>query len=109
MSRTEAKSAGSSRLNAALRSFAGWNGETGMVDYHGRFAWYELMTTDVTAATAFYANVIGWGAQDASTPDLAYTLLTAGTASVAGLMELPGRQENGRDAPVDGICRRQRR
>jgi uncharacterized protein len=73
----------------ALRLFAGWNGETGMVDYHGRFAWYELMTTDVTAAKAFYASVIGWDAQDASTPQLAYTLVNAGKASVAGLMELP--------------------
>ena len=63
--------------------------ETGMADYHGRFAWYELMTTDVTGAKAFYAAVVGWGAQDASTPDLAYTLLSAGKAPVGGLMELP--------------------
>jgi predicted enzyme related to lactoylglutathione lyase len=60
-----------------------------MVEYQGRFAWYELMTTNVTAAAAFYANVVGWGAQDASTPDLAYTLFTAGSATVGGLMELP--------------------
>ena len=38
-----------------------------MVDHHGRFAWYELITTDVAAAKAFYAEVVGWGAQDAST------------------------------------------
>jgi len=60
-----------------------------MVDYHGRFAWYELMTTDMAAAKAFYAKVVGWGAQDASTSDLAYTLFTAGSASVGGLMALP--------------------
>jgi predicted enzyme related to lactoylglutathione lyase len=60
-----------------------------MVDHNGRFAWYELMTTDVAAAKAFYAQVLGWGVQDASTPDLAYTLFTAGTASVGGLMDLP--------------------
>ena len=60
-----------------------------MVDHHGRFAWYELMTTDVVAARAFYEQVVGWGTQDASTPDLAYTLLTAGQAPVCGLMELP--------------------
>ena len=47
-----------------------------MADHHGRFAWYELITTDVAAARAFYAKVVGWGAQDASTPDLAYTLFT---------------------------------
>jgi uncharacterized protein len=60
-----------------------------MADHHGRFIWYELMTTDVAAAKAFYAGLLGWGAQDASTPELAYTLFTAGTASVGGLMELP--------------------
>jgi predicted enzyme related to lactoylglutathione lyase len=60
-----------------------------MVDYHGRFAWYELITTDVADAKAFYAKVVGWGAQDASTPGLPYTLFTAGKASVGGLMDLP--------------------
>jgi predicted enzyme related to lactoylglutathione lyase len=61
-------------------------GEADMVDSHGRFIWYELMTTDVEAAKAFYAEVVGWGTQDAS---LAYTLFTAGGASVSGLMGLP--------------------
>jgi predicted enzyme related to lactoylglutathione lyase len=60
-----------------------------MVDYHGRFVWYELITTDVAAARSFYSNVVGWIAQDASTPDLAYTLFTAGKTSVSGLMDLP--------------------
>lgn len=60
-----------------------------MVDHPGRFAWYELMTTDVAAARAFYADVVGWGAQDASTPELAYVEFTAGTSAVAGLLDLP--------------------
>ena len=60
-----------------------------MVDYPGRFAWYELITTDIAGAKAFYTEVVGWGAQDASTPDLAYTLFTSGDASVSGLMDLP--------------------
>ena len=60
-----------------------------MADHHGRFAWYELITTDVAAAQAFYTKVVGWGAQDASTPGLPYTVFTAGTASVGGLMDLP--------------------
>jgi uncharacterized protein len=33
--------------------------------------------------------VMGWVAQDASTPDLAYALFTSDTAAVGGLMELP--------------------
>jgi predicted enzyme related to lactoylglutathione lyase len=60
-----------------------------LVEYHGRFVWYELMTTDAAAAAAFYANVLAWSARDASTPDLAYTLFTAGTVPVSGLMDLP--------------------
>jgi predicted enzyme related to lactoylglutathione lyase len=60
-----------------------------MVDHHGRFVWHELLTTDTAAARNFYADVIGWGAQDASTPDFAYALFTDGTSPVAGLMDLP--------------------
>jgi uncharacterized protein len=60
-----------------------------MVDYPGRFAWYEMITTDLPAARAFYTKVVGWGVQDVSTPDLAYSLFTAGKASVGGLMDLP--------------------
>src|SRR5450631_2593306 len=56
---------------------------------HGRFVWYELLTTDTAAARAFYAEVVGWGAQDASTPDLAYCLFTLGNVPLGGLMELP--------------------
>ena len=55
----------------------------------GRFAWYELMTTDVAAAQAFYAEVLDWRAQDASTSELPYTLFSAGTARLGGLMPLP--------------------
>ena len=60
-----------------------------MVTSHGRFVWYELLTTDMEAAKAFYAEVVGWGTQDASMPDLPYTLFTAGEAPVSGLMDLP--------------------
>jgi len=49
---------------------------------HGRFLWYELMTTDVAAAKAFYADVFGWGTQDASMPDSAYVLFTVGEAAM---------------------------
>ena len=60
-----------------------------MVNQLGHFAWYELLTTDVAAAGAFYGKVIGWGGKDTSTPELAYTLLTAGDVPVGGLMEIP--------------------
>ncbi len=56
-----------------------------MANSHGRFLWYELVTTDMEAAKAFYGEVVGWGTQDASMPGIAYTLFT----SVSGLMGLP--------------------
>jgi len=46
-----------------------------MSNSHGRFVWYELMTTDVEAAKAFYVRVAGWDTRDASMPGLRYTLL----------------------------------
>ena len=53
------------------------------------FIWYELMTTDVAAAAAFYGDVVGWGTQEASTSKLRYRLFTVSEAPAAGLMELP--------------------
>ncbi len=60
-----------------------------MVEYPGRFVWYELITTDMATAKVFYADVLGWSAQDASTPDLAYTLFISEGTPVGGLMNLP--------------------
>jgi predicted enzyme related to lactoylglutathione lyase len=60
-----------------------------LIDDHGRFAWYELLTTDVTAAKAFYSHVTGWAVEEASTPDITYNLFTTAGVAVSGLMELP--------------------
>jgi predicted enzyme related to lactoylglutathione lyase len=64
-------------------------GRIDVVNPHGHFAWYELMTTDVEAATAFYTKVVGWNSQDASAPGSPYTLLGVGRSPVGGLMRLP--------------------
>jgi predicted enzyme related to lactoylglutathione lyase len=61
----------------------------GMVNSHGRFVWYELMTTDVKLARAFYASVVGWGARGASMPSSTYSLFTIADFPVAGLMNMP--------------------
>jgi len=81
------KAAELARCGGAI--FANANGEFDVVDYPGCFGWYELMTTDMAGAETFYGNVVGWGAQDASTPNLAYTLFTAGKVPLGGLMDLP--------------------
>jgi predicted enzyme related to lactoylglutathione lyase len=55
---------------------------------HGRFAWYDLVTTDTGAAKAFYTKVMGWGALDASLAGRTYTLFTSGKVVVCGLIDL---------------------
>jgi predicted enzyme related to lactoylglutathione lyase len=52
------------------------------------FGWYELITTNMEGAKAFYEAVLGWSTQDGS-PDSAYAIFTAAGASVAGLLSLP--------------------
>lgn len=53
------------------------------------FVWYDLMTNDTKAAEAFYRSVLGWNAADAGAPDRPYTIFSAGSAGVAGLMPIP--------------------
>jgi uncharacterized protein len=60
-----------------------------VVDSHGRFVWYELVTTDVRAAMAFYTKVMGWGAWDASVPGKVSILFSDGKAAVGALTRLP--------------------
>ena len=56
----------------------------------GKFVWYDVMTTDTKAATAFYTQVVGWTAQEFPMgEDRLYTVFSQGGAMVAGLMALP--------------------
>lgn len=70
-----------------------------MVNSQGHFAWYELITTDVVAAKAFYTNVIGWGAHDASVPGATYMLFMAEDVAVGGVMDLPVSARNAGGRP----------
>ena len=55
----------------------------------GRFVWYDLMTTDLDAAKAFYTKVIGWGTMPWERP-MSYTMWThTPEAALGGLMALP--------------------
>jgi len=56
--------------------------------YHGQFVWYELMTTDLPAAEAFYRSVLGWTVQDAGMPGMAYSIAATATGPIGGLMAL---------------------
>ena len=61
----------------------------GDADYRGRFLWYELMTTNPSAAKSFYTKVTGLGTEtwnDLGTP---YEMFKCGDTALAGVMALP--------------------
>ncbi len=55
----------------------------------GTFVWYELMTTDLAAAQAFYSKVIGWDVADAGMPGQTYLIAQAAGVPVGGIMGMP--------------------
>lgn len=56
----------------------------------GRPVWYELMTTDPSAAETFYDNVVGWSSAPFSSSPQPYTVFKrSGEVQVAGLMKTP--------------------
>ncbi len=60
--------------------------------YHGLPCWYELATSDLSAAQAFYGKVLGWTHADSGTPGMDYHIASAGGAMVAGMMKAEGGQ-----------------
>jgi predicted enzyme related to lactoylglutathione lyase len=56
----------------------------------GRPLWYELMTTDMKAAEAFYKTVVGWKTAPFDGAGQPYTMFNrAGDVSVGGVMTKP--------------------
>jgi predicted enzyme related to lactoylglutathione lyase len=60
-----------------------------MSSAQGTFVWYELMTSDMAGAAAFYGKVTGWAAEDSGMEGMQYTLFKLGDQNVAGLMNIP--------------------
>jgi predicted enzyme related to lactoylglutathione lyase len=56
--------------------------------FPGDFIWYDVMTPDPDAGRAFYKAVLGWNMADSGVPGHEYTILSAGSAMVGGLMRL---------------------
>jgi hypothetical protein len=55
----------------------------------GKFAWYELMTSDTKAAGKFYSDLIGWTTQEMPGGDMPYTVFNLGSVGMAGMLALP--------------------
>ncbi len=60
-----------------------------MANRHGDFIWYELLTTDTTAASRFYGAILGWQARPAGGTTEDYSIFGIAGTDVAGFMRLP--------------------
>jgi predicted enzyme related to lactoylglutathione lyase len=58
-------------------------------DEHGSWAWTELLTSDLPAATQFYGDLFGWTASDGPGDPGQYTMMSIGDTMVGGLMPRP--------------------
>jgi predicted enzyme related to lactoylglutathione lyase len=71
-----------------------------MADKHGRFCWYELMTTDAAGAKRFYGAVTGWSFEDLGPADAPYVRLMAGEVGAGGLLPLTPEMQAGGARPA---------
>jgi predicted enzyme related to lactoylglutathione lyase len=56
----------------------------------GRFCWHELVTTDLTTATKFYGELLGWTFRDNPSPGGGtYRMFSLGDTMVGGAMGAP--------------------
>jgi uncharacterized protein len=63
---------------------------------HGDFIWYELMTPDPDASTAFYGDVVGWTVERSANSAIEYHEIRASEGHVGGLLRLTSEmQESG--------------
>jgi uncharacterized protein len=65
----------------------------------GRFVWYDLMTTDVDAAKAFYSDVVGWTTAPWGDGPMPYTMWMAGETPIGGVMALSDAMRAGGAPP----------
>lgn len=56
---------------------------------HGRFVWFDLMTTEPDGAESFYGELIGWQTTNWEGEDFTYTMWANGGATLGGVVELP--------------------
>jgi predicted enzyme related to lactoylglutathione lyase len=64
-----------------------------------KFVWYELMTSNASAAESFYREVVGWSARDSGMTGIKYIILSVGDAPVAGLAQLSAEPVPGQGGP----------
>jgi len=86
-----------------------WGGESH--DWRAKFLRLVrvLMSSDVAAAKAFYANVVGWSTEDMAMARMTYTILRIGDTQVGeGDDAAQGGVRRGDEALLDQLHRRRR-
>lgn len=72
-----------------------------MVNPHGSFIWYELMTTDPDGAKLFYEDVVGWTIGDPMPGgDVEYRMLCAPDGFAGGMLTLTKAMCDGGARPI---------
>ncbi len=72
-----------------------------MANQHGAFIWYELITSDIEAARAFYEPVVGWNvAARSDMPGMDYRMISAPDGMVAGMMQIDDEMAKNGAQPV---------
>jgi predicted enzyme related to lactoylglutathione lyase len=61
--------------------------------------WYDLMTTDVEGAKAFYGDVVGWTTAPWGDGPMPYQMWMAGASPIGGVMALSDAMRAGRVPP----------
>lgn len=57
-----------------------------MTTSHGNFTWFELVTSEIDDAKAFYTETLGWKTTEMDMGDFQYPMLVAGEAPQAGIV-----------------------
>lgn len=74
---------------AVICLFEGGSDGTKVMDEVGGPCWFDCLSRDVAASTAFYADVFGWTSQVMDMGDTAYTIFSNDGQPVAGTMDMP--------------------
>ena len=71
-----------------------------MLNQHGDFLWYELLTPDADAAQAFYGPLLGWRFTDMGQPDRDYRIIHVGDGVAGGIMTISDAMKQGGARPI---------
>jgi hypothetical protein len=79
------------------------NGPPTNTRLNGKFVWVDLLTPDVQRAEAFYSKLFGWTFRKIGNGDSAYTVASLGQEPIAGMVQLPAKPGEHKQASLDRL------